>query len=482
MLRRGPRLACLSWEVKRNFGWLLFFIVMLYVISFVVVWLLSPLVQESWTASGGSPVSVPVPVTLRERCSVKMYRHFPVSLSFTASLEASMKVLGRQGCASVRALLQDAGVTRCPQGFALQCVAGYACSILDDATMNMKALKDIWGVRYTKAKRDEKHPWLIIVNHRGISPSNLVHQGNAVLSALGLAHLVARIERYIRACRVPSAEAILAACALENAKGARKQAKRFVLVELATGNANLLFSLCPPDPLRRLRCYGVEPVPALSADAMSYQEHIRIVNSGVSPLRDGSATHVLLHGILHQLPVNDSCALIREGLRLLGPNGVLLVVMLFTGTSAAWPTGHHPFFFKNTAVETDPLNVSHGSTVLRYCSSITGEDYDQLVEKVEFLWNAPEFVFYTPEFKRTGVYAVRLTRSAKMMSPLPGEERRTATPEEEEPALYKTLCTNPNNLDHMRDAQALWGKRVLEMHHASVRRKLRKKHYVWSKK
>ncbi|ESL11031.1 hypothetical protein TRSC58_01228 [Trypanosoma rangeli SC58] len=392
-----------------------------------------------------------------------------------------MKVLDQHGCTSVRAILQNAGATRCPQGFALQCVAGRACSILDNTTMDMQAMKQVLGLRYATSKRNGAYPWLI-TSHRGMSSSDLVRQGNAVLSGLGLLHVVARIERYIFACQLPSTEAILAECRTENATSEKKESRRFVLVELATGNGNLLFTICPPDPLRQLRCYGVETFSDLSADAMAYQEHIRIVNGGVSPLGDGSATHVLLHGILHLIPVNESCALIREGLRLLGPKGVLLVMMLFTGTSAAWPTGYHPFFFKDAAVETDPLNVSRSSTVLRYCSTITGEDYDRLVEKVEFLWDAPEFAFYTPQFKRTGVYAVRLTRSEEPIPSLPGEKRRNATPEEEETDLYKDICTNPKNLDRMKDAQSLWGERVLAMHGHKVRGIRGKGQYVWSKK
>ncbi|EAN95739.1 hypothetical protein Tc00.1047053506147.40 [Trypanosoma cruzi] len=479
MIPRERRVSCLGRDMRLKFCWLLLLIIVFYVLTFEFVLFLPPVAPRARLVPWRSFDSLAM--APRKKRDTAMYHHFPVPLSFTTSLDSSIETLDRQWCAAVRMVLRRANAVYCSHGAFPQCVVGRACSTLTDKKTDVNASEVALRREYDNAKGGVANPW-IIVKHKGISPINLVHQGNALLSALGLAHLVIRIERDIHACRLPSPDAILAACKTSNATNPNELAERAVLVEFSTGNANLLFTFCPPDPLRRLRCYGVEKDPILSSDAKSYQKHISIENGDVSPLRDGSATHVLLNGILHVLPIEESCALIREGLRLLMPKGILLVVMLSVGTSRSRPTGYHPFFFNDTAVKPNALNTSYASSTLRCCSTITKDDYNQLVEKVEFLWHAPEFIFYTPDFKRTGVYAVRLTRSKKMMPPLPGKERRTATPEEEEPALYKDICTNPRELSRVKDAQALWRERLIEMQSAGFGKKLRRGYDVWVRK
>ncbi|KEG08262.1 hypothetical protein DQ04_07601030 [Trypanosoma grayi] len=476
MTVRVPRSYWHSIDVKRVLVLLGLSIAVAYAAAFVFVVFVTPSLQESFPSTWESPA--PVALMLKKGCLEEMYRHFPMAFHFTTDLSPGMSFLNRQGCGEVSNVVHDQSDALCIRGVALHCHKGRVCSTRTGEEISVRALNETWMRRYETEKKRDERPWMT-VNHGGKSPSVLVRQGNAVLSALGLAHVVARIENEMRVCRMPFKESVMAACKGQTQENSTSDAEKYVLVELGAGNANLLYSFCPPDPLRRLRCYGAELVPALAGDANLYQEHMSIATGTGSPLRDGSATHVLVHGVLAIASPMDGCEVIREGLRLLMPKGQMLIVMLFTGFSAAWPTWHHPFFFNDTAAEFDPLQSSPSSSILRYCSSYSGTDYGEIVEKVEFLWNAPEFAFYDPDFQRSGVYIVRLTRSEIKMQPNPNEGSRTATPDAEERKLYKDMCADPTKLDGIKDAQMLWAERVLGMYHTSIRKKIRKGHYIW---
>ena len=329
---------------------------------------------------------------------------------------------------------------------ALQCIGGISTWY----HLNESGMITIWHNR-----RGGLSPWLNVL-HGGPSPRVMFKQGGVVLFLLGLHHQFFLLEL----------SANLNASSAHYSVERQQLTPKTVLVELGSGNGQLLFSMCPVDPSLSILCAGVDITPTLVDHARSYVTHA-ILDAGtrMASLPNGSATHVFSHGVVGLLQSRVCCLHVLEGLRLLSTGGVFLLMML-AQDHRSWPTRIHPFFFNSSAV-----NATRGGDVLEYCSATIGVNFSRLVAKVEFLFEVPgEFLFVAKQHRR--VFITRLWRSSQPMSESTtgGNNSQTGIPLAAAPAFVRDIInatqakTETKHVRSLiRDAFSKRHERIMEM-------------------
>jgi hypothetical protein len=100
------------------------------------------------------------------------------------------------------------------------------------------------------------------------------------------------------------------------------ESMRDVVVELGTGNAAMLFPMCPP--VADIVCFGSDFADVPIAHAKKFIPHIFLdVGRTRAPL--GKASAVLSNSVLMVLDGDAACGYVEEGLRLLRPGGVFFL-------------------------------------------------------------------------------------------------------------------------------------------------------------
>lgn len=188
-----------------------------------------------------------------------------------------------------------------------------------------------------------------------------------------------------------------------------------VLVELGTGAGTVLYSMCPADPFDlSTACLGSDIVKVFVANSVNTAPHLRLTEGyGFSQLPPGSVTHVLSHGIATVICEECLCGHIAEALRLLRPNGTLVVWMI---RSRHHNNNMDPMYFNGTYFGPDigvlPPQSADAFFFMDKCRYKYGIPLSPYVDaaQLEVFLDYPT-PLYSACWARDGFFGVRVRRS-----------------------------------------------------------------------